>query len=216
MKRILYFFIAAAVSASLLSACNNNKKDTVDNYTTEQSDIMKKMQEDMEKVQDTGNATLDFLYGMIPHHESAIEMSKSYLKYAKNKENPRFKDMAEDIIETQEEEIKEMQKMAKSIEENKVIDYEDEQSYLKEYHAMMKGHDMSHNMVTSDLDTAFAEGMIMHHQMAVDMAESILKYTNNEDVIELAKDIIDTQEEEISEMQSFLDENADNKSHNQH
>lgn len=212
MKKIICFFLAAAISAGLLSACNN-KKDIVDNYTTEQADIMKKMNEEMEKVQDTGNATLDFLYGMIPHHESAIEMSKSYLKYAKERENPAFKELAEDIIETQEEEIKEMREMAKAIEENKEIDYEDEQSYLKEYNAMMKGHNMSHNMVSSDLDTAFAEGMIMHHQMAVDMAVSILKYTNNEDVIDLAKDIIDTQEEEIAQMQSYLDEHADNKAH---
>ena len=174
---------------------------------------MNKMQEEMDKVQDTGNATLDFLYGMIPHHESAVEMSKSYLKYAKEKKDPAFKEMAEEIIKTQEVEIEEMKEMAKAIETDKELDYEDEQSYLKEYHSMMKDHDMSHNMVTSDVDTAFAEGMMVHHQMAVDMAESILKYTNNEEVIELAKNIVETQNEEIAEMQSFLDEHADNKNH---
>ncbi|MFR6330019.1 MAG: DUF305 domain-containing protein, partial [Eisenbergiella sp.] len=103
---------------------------------------------------------------------------------------PAFKEMAEEIIKTQEEEIEEMKEMAKAIETDKELDYEDEQSYLKEYHSMMKDHDMSHNMVTSDVDTAFAEGMMVHHQMAVDMAESILKYTNNEEVIELAKTLL--------------------------
>ena len=129
------------------------------------------------------------------------------------KKDPAFKEMAEEIIKTQEEEIEEMKEMAKAIETDKELDYEDEQSYLKEYHSMMKDHDMSHNMVTSDVDTAFAEGMMVHHQMAVDMAESILKYTNNEEVIELAKNIVETQNEEIAEMQSFLDEHADNKNH---
>ncbi len=46
---------------------------------------MNKMQEGMDKVQDTGNATLDFLYGMIPHHESAVEMSKKLFKICKRK-----------------------------------------------------------------------------------------------------------------------------------
>lgn len=211
MKRIILFLITLTMSTVLLTACS--KKDTADNYVTEQNEIMNKMQEEMNKVQDTGNATLDFLYGMIPHHESAIEMSKSYLKYAKDREKQEFKELAEDIIETQQEEIEEMKEMAKEIEKKQETDYEDEQSYLKEYHAMMKGHNMDHNMITSDLDTAFAEGMIMHHQMAVDMAEAILKYTNEEDVVEFAKSIIEVQEDEIAQMQSFLDAHADNKDH---
>ena len=200
MKKRILLLSAVIISAIAFTACS--KKDTADNYVTEQNDIMNKMQEEMDKVQDTGNATLDFLYGM-----------KSYLKYAKEKKDPAFKEMAEEIIKTQEEEIEEMKEMAKAIETDKELDYEDEQSYLKEYHSMMKDHDMSHNMVTSDVDTAFAEGMMVHHQMAVDMAESILKYTNNEEVIEFAKNIVETQNEEIAEMQSFLDEHADNKNH---
>ena len=165
MKKRILLLSAVIISAIAFTACS--KKDTADNYVTEQNDIMNKMQEEMDKVQDTGNATLDFLYGMIPHHESAVEMSKSYLKYAKEKKDPAFKEMAEEIIKTQEEEIEEMKEMAKAIETDKELDYEDEQSYLKEYHSMMKDHDMSHNMVTSDVDTAFAEHHFRHciHRM---------------------------------------------------
>ena len=103
MKKRILLLSAVIISAIAFTACS--KKDTADNYVTEQNDIMNKMQEEMDKVQDTGNATLDFLYGMIPHHESAVEMSKSYLKYAKEKKDPAFKEMAEEIIKTQEEEI---------------------------------------------------------------------------------------------------------------
>ena len=105
MKKRILLLSAVIISAIAFTACS--KKDTADNYVTEQNDIMNKMQEEMDKVQDTGNATLDFLYGMIPHHESAVEMSKSYLKYAKEKKDPAFKEMAEEIIKTQEEEIEE-------------------------------------------------------------------------------------------------------------
>jgi uncharacterized protein (DUF305 family) len=40
---------------------------------------------------------------MIPHHQSAVDMAKAYLPYAKDQQ---IKQMAEDIIKTQEAEIK--------------------------------------------------------------------------------------------------------------
>ena len=51
---------------------------------------------------------------------------------------------------------------------------------------------------------AFAEGMIMHHQMAVDMARDILDYSEQEEVKKLAQDIIDVQEKEIEQMQKLI------------
>ena len=43
-----------------------------------------------------------------------------------------------------------------------------------------------------------------HHQMAVDMAEIIIKYGEDEQVKKLAENIIDTQKKEIEEMNNFL------------
>ena len=69
------------------------------------------MMENMDNVEDTGNASLDFLYGMIPHHEAAIDMSRSYLKHAGDK--ARFSEMANDIISAQDQEIDQMNDMIK-------------------------------------------------------------------------------------------------------
>jgi uncharacterized protein (DUF305 family) len=46
--------------------------------------------------------------------------------------------------------------------------------------------------------------MIMHHQMAVDMARDILDYSEQEEVKKLAQDIIDVQEKEIEQMQKLI------------
>ena len=71
---------------------------------------------------------------------------------------------------------------------------------------MMEGHHSGHGSSdTQDLDTAFAEGMVMHHQMAVDMAETIIKYSDNDSVTDYANSVIELQEQEISQMQDFLD-----------
>jgi uncharacterized protein (DUF305 family) len=63
-----------------------------------------KMHKDM-AITYTGDADKDFLRGMIPHHQGAIDMAKVVLQYGKN---PQVKALAEKIIKDQEAEIAEM------------------------------------------------------------------------------------------------------------
>ena len=47
MKKRILLLSAVIISAIAFTACS--KKDTADNYVTEQNDIMNKMQEEMDK-----------------------------------------------------------------------------------------------------------------------------------------------------------------------
>ncbi|HLQ19767.1 MAG TPA: DUF305 domain-containing protein [Tabrizicola sp.] len=51
----------------------------------------------------TGNADVDFIKGMIPHHQGAVEMAKIVLEHGTD---PEVKKLAEGIIAAQEAEIK--------------------------------------------------------------------------------------------------------------
>jgi hypothetical protein len=53
-------------------------------------------------------------------------------------------------------------------------------------------------------DKQYLEGMIEHHSMGILTSEEILKKTDNYDVAKLAKNIIQTQTDEIREMRELL------------
>jgi uncharacterized protein (DUF305 family) len=63
--------------------------------------INAKMHEGM-NISYTGNADVDFVKGMIPHHQGAVDMAKTVLAFGKNAE---IRKLAEDIIRAQETEI---------------------------------------------------------------------------------------------------------------
>ena len=60
-----------------------------------------KMHKDM-TMEMTGDPDVDFMNGMIPHHQGAIDMANVLLKYGKD---PVTRKLAEDIIKAQESEI---------------------------------------------------------------------------------------------------------------
>lgn len=89
-----------------------------------------------------------------------------------------------------------------------------EPALMDEAHmALMEGMDemnrqMMMGIMAEDVDVAFICGMIPHHQSAVNMAKAELDYGDNEYARAMAQKIIDSQEQEIAEMMSWLEEHA--------
>jgi hypothetical protein len=54
----------------------------------------------------TGNADVDFVTGMIPHHQGAVDMAKTVLAFGRD---PEVRKLAEEIVRTQQSEIALMQ-----------------------------------------------------------------------------------------------------------
>jgi uncharacterized protein (DUF305 family) len=67
---------------------------------------------------------------------------------------------------------------------------------MKSMHVKSSGH----------VDRDFARMMIPHHQGAIDMARAELRYGSNERLRRLAQEIVVAQQQEITVMQTVLDE----------
>jgi uncharacterized protein (DUF305 family) len=66
---------------------------------------MDKMHAGMMASEYTGNADVDFVRGMIPHHQGAIDMAEVELA---NGKDPEIRKLAEAVVAAQESEIKQM------------------------------------------------------------------------------------------------------------
>lgn len=71
--------------------------------------------------------------------------------------------------------------------------------------AMAKMMDSMHAEISlGDADADFAAQMIPHHQAAVDMAETLLKYGKDPELRAMAEEIIQAQKSEIAQLEAWL------------
>ncbi len=166
--------------------------------TTAYKKAMDAMMQNM-KMSYTGDADVDFVKSMIPHHQGAIDMAKVDLQYGKD---PEITQLAGEIVKAQESEIATMNAW---LEKRGASAGETDPASTKAYETAMDG--MMKNMhvtLTGDPDVDLVKSMMPHHQGAIDMAKVVLQYGKDAEVKTLAEGIIKAQESEIEFMKEWL------------
>jgi uncharacterized protein (DUF305 family) len=141
-------------------------------------------------------ADINFAEMMIPHHEQALEM---VALAQTNTTNEEILALAEQIRGAQEPEIV-LMKSWPGVDVSK-----------------HEGHSMSGMLSDSEMeklaaakgaefDRLFLEGMIKHHEGAIDMAKEVVD-SKNQSVMRLAEWIVNAQALEIETMRSLLGKN---------
>ena len=142
----------------------------------------------------SGYSSQDIMFAemMIPHHQQAIEMSDLALK---NSTNPEVLALAQQIKDAQSPEIEQMKSWGASSMAH--------MGHMMD--GMLSDEEMSDLAAAtgSRFDKLFLEGMIKHHEGAIEMAQMVTDSKNSE-VAALAKVIIEAQQREILTMNELL------------
>jgi uncharacterized protein (DUF305 family) len=156
-----------------------------------------------------------FIEMMIPHHEGAIAMAQLAPTRSKH---PEMKQLAAAIIKAQTSEIDQMRTWYKTWYKTDVPVVS--ATMMKRHSPMMGMHqgtgmkgmhqsgmsmkiDLEALKNSSDFDRDLIHQMIPHHQMAVHMAQMLLKHTTRPEMRNLAASIIKSQTAEIAQMQQW-------------
>ncbi len=148
-----------------------------------------------------------FIDAMVPHHQDAIAMATDAKKAGLSQ--PDLVEIADDIERTQEDEIEQMlawreewfgsreqEPMARAL----------ETLGLSEAQAGME-HEVDFDSM-DDVDQAFAEAMIGHHEGAIEMARLAQDKADHGELKDLADDIVEAQEREVETMREHASADA--------
>ena len=151
---------------------------------------------------------LRFIDGMILHHQGAVDMAESALK---NSQQDEVKQLAEAIVAAQQAEIDRMRQWRQAWYPN--ISEEPVMYDAAMGHSMAMTPDMQASMMDSGLgaaddefDLRFINGMIPHHEGALNMAQEALDKSSRPEIQQLSRDILSTQQVEIDQMEQWRQE----------
>jgi uncharacterized protein (DUF305 family) len=140
-----------------------------------------------------------FIDAMVPHHREAIEMAEA--AQDRGLTQPDLEKIATDIVSSQQREINQMLEWREEWFESRTLG-----PILPDVLGVPKNElGMEHGSADAvagavDVDRAFAQMMIPHHEGAIAMAEAAKERGDHDEVKELADAIIAAQEREIEIM----------------
>jgi len=139
---------------------------------------------------------LMFASMMIPHHSQAVTMSDLALA---NTTNPEILSLAAAIRDAQAPEIAQMQSWLDQ------SDYSGSHAGHMDMGGMLSDKELAElaSAKGTTFDRLFLEGMIAHHEGAIDMI-SMIKDSTNSEVKKLYTDILTSQSAEIEAMKAML------------
>lgn len=222
MKTTINFFFIVSVMLAL-SACNGNtpnastdtdtsssisadtgSMDTANSRVQDtmkmQNELMAAMKNSIDKmnaVQMSGDFDKDFAAMMIQHHQGAIDMSK--IEVAQGTDE-KMKAVAQNVITKQTDEQKKLKDMMDKMKPSSMKMGEDEmQKSMTDMQSKINGMQM-----TGNVDKDFAMMMVSHHEDGIAMSKLELKNGMNAELKQMAKKVIDDQQKEIKELESWI------------
>ncbi|WP_409142027.1 DUF305 domain-containing protein [Cellulosimicrobium sp. RS] len=204
LKRVLAPAIALVTVVSL-AACSND--DDPGNGMASMTPMAEAQERERSGEGDVFNQQdMMFAQMMVPHHEQAIEMSDVIL--AKDGVDAQITGLANQIKDAQGPEIEQLntwlEEWGSPMPESDSMDHESMGHGSMD--GMMSEEDMQalQDAQGAEAGRLFLEQMIVHHQGAIEMAQTEVDEGKHEDAVAMAQQIVETQQDEISTMEDLL------------
>lgn len=176
-------------------------------FDKEMQQVINSMMKMMNQMEMTCDPDIDFANMMIMHHEMGIKMADIELKYG---HEPEALELAVKTKEGNQASKERLQAFLASHPTPEPLSKEECKMFMMEMRedmmAMMRC--MRSVKDTPDPDVDFAQLMICHHEGALAMSNTELKWGDDEMALEEAEIIIEEQSQEIIELAAFLNEHG--------
>jgi uncharacterized protein (DUF305 family) len=193
------FVVAASVAVLLVLGCSSQSSSGAGGPADPTEAVS-------EVAADVNQEDVRFARLMAPHHDQAVSMCEMVLSKERGVK-PEVRDLAEQIGKVRESQFETLNSWIQSWDPGG--DQEPAEDENAPHHG---GHGLMTERQMQELDMAdgpaaqklFLEGMIKHHEGAVAIAEAEVTGGSHPDAVELAKEMVATQQAEIATMQQIL------------
>lgn len=185
------------VSALALTACGASDPAD-DDPGAQQDDAATAPQEQFNE------ADVEYVSGMILHHEQAVEMSEILAE--KDRVDADVDALAQEIRTAQQSEVQEMESWLEAWGHAEYDEHAEHGGGHGDHAGMMSEQDLEDlaDAEGPEASRLFLEQMIVHHEGAVTSAQEHLEAGENPEALALSEDVIDDQSAEIEEMEQML------------
>lgn len=167
----------------------------------EMMDAMDGMKPATDQAKLTGYVDRDFMLLMIPHHDAGIAMSSSEEGFGEHKD---LKNMAIVDVSAQQKDNREMREYLKEPTKAEKPTSADATAGSELIAAMQKMNQAMTGMrLTGNQDHDFIMMMIPHHEAAIAMSQTELKYGTDPRVKKVAQGVIDGQTKDVHDMTAW-------------
>lgn len=173
-------------------------------YLASYHNILENMICGMTKAKLINSISHNFITQMIPHHKAAIEMSKNLLLYSND---ISLQEIALNIIKEQTNSIHDMENIFCTC-SHVCSPCEDLRDFQQQMNRIMQTmfHAMKHAVPVSNVNITFMREMIPHHEGAISMAKTTLRYHICDGLPAILNTIIISQEHGVAKMRRLLEQ----------
>lgn len=202
MKIAILFILFSLLNVNSCKNVDADETMQMNDLSSSKNTLMQAMNKStttMNNAKINGDFDYDFANLMVMHHQMAIDMSQVVIDKGNDQ---TIKNMANGIIVAQKIEIRIMQQFLQNYKillSNNLLN----QSLKLTTEMKLMMDKMNAIIMTNNIDKDYVAMMIPHHESAVEMAKNQLLFGTQNNLVTLAKNIIEDQNFEIEEFKKW-------------